>query len=387
MKIALFNNDCFSMLQFRGGLINKLIALGHEVTLIIPDGPEVKEFVKRGAKVKIFSFSRFFSPFQDLMLIIKLYSFFRKNKFDIIHNMTIKPNIYGTLAAKMAGQPKVVCLVSGAGFLFEEHSSKTMIFTRKIISLLYKLALSQAHKIWFQNPDDKKEFEEKKLISEGKGIVILSGGINVEEFQDKSVPKETVENIRKELGIENFKKVVLLVSARLIYSKGIIEFLNAATSLEEEFKDWHFVLVAPPDPGTYGEIPKSFILENKPKNMSWVSDFIKDIAPFLSLSTIVTLPSFGREGVPRCLIEALSFGRAIVTTDSIGCREVVEEGFNGYLIEPRSHASLTQALKRLMTDPLLRDKMGKNSRKLAEEKFSSKIVIDKILKDLYEIPC
>src|SRR4028118_1935931 len=163
MKIALIGNDDFSMWHFRGGLIKALVSKGMEVCVIVPPGPYVSKLEIMGARCIPMAMNRFITPLQDLKLIFKLYSVLRTEQFDLVHNMTIKPNIFGTLTAKLAGTKKIACLISGIGFVFSEELNSTKnTIVRKLAVFLYKIALSISNKTWFQNKDDLDLFIEDR---------------------------------------------------------------------------------------------------------------------------------------------------------------------------------------------------------------------------------
>ena len=385
MKIALINNDAFSTLHFRAVLIKKLIELKHDVTVIIPDGQEASELRKLGAHVIIVPFYRFFSFQKDFSFFYILYKIFKREKFDLVHTMTIKPNIYGTFAAKLAKVPKIVSLISGAGYIFQETPSLKKKLLKPFILWLYARALHLSNKIWFQNSDDLREFQEKRLIRKGQGVVILSSGVNLEKFSSRAVSISSLKKLKSELKLTKEKKVILLVAARMIVTKGIKEFIFVARKMYEKFPDWRFILVAPDDPGTYDRIPEEFIEANKSPNLIIIRSFEHNINTFFELADIVTLPALVREGVPRVLLEALSFGKPVVTSNIIGCKETVKEGINGFLVPPGDVPKLQNALEVLMNDAQKRKTFGEASRNFAESTFADDIVAKKVLEELYGI--
>jgi N,N'-diacetylbacillosaminyl-diphospho-undecaprenol alpha-1,3-N-acetylgalactosaminyltransferase len=386
MKIALVLNDDFSMLHFRGGLIKALVSKGMEVCVIVPPGSYLSKLEAIGARCIPITMNRFITPLQDLKLVFQLYTVFRGEQFDLVHNMTIKPNIFGTLAAKLAGIKRIVCLVSGSGYVFsDELNSKKNKIVRTIASFLYKVALSISNKTWFQNKDDLDLFVARKILNPDKGIVIRSGGINLNEFSLSSVKSELLEKLRTEFHLQETHKCVVMVAARLIWSKGVREFVEASELLKAAYPDWVFLMVCPEDPGSPDSVPQDYIDAHKSDNLVVVDYFRDDIKNIIALADIMVLVSYYREGVPRTLLEGLSMSKPIIASNSVGCKEVVEDGKNGFLVPVKDSQQLAEKLKILMDDENQRSLFGKYSRELAKNYFDENIVIHRIFTELYEI--
>ena len=385
MKIALILNDDFSMWHFRGGLIKALVSKGMEVCVIVPPGSYVSKLEAIGARCLPIAMNRFITPFQDLKLLFQLYKVFKSEKFDLAHNMTIKPNIFGTVAAKLAGIPRIVCLVSGIGYVFSDDfdSIKNKII-RVIAIFLYRVALSISHKTWFQNQDDLDFFVRHKIITPAKGIVIRSGGININEFSPSSVNSEILERLRTELHLDVDYKCVVMVAARLIWSKGVREFIEASNLLKSAYPDWIFLMVCPQDPGSPDSVPKEYIDTHRSDNLIVIDYFRDDIKNLIALADIMVLVSYYREGVPRTLLEGLSMSKPIIASNSVGCKEVVEEERNGFLVPVKNSQKLVEKLKLLMDDENKRQLFGKHSREIAKKYFDETLVINRVLKELYE---
>ena len=385
LKVALILNDDFSMWHFRGGLIKSLVSRGISVYIIVPPGRYVTKLEEIGAKVIPVIMKRFFSPLRDVQLMLALYKIFRTEKFDLIHTMTIKPNIFGVLAAKIAGVKSVVCLVSGLGFVFSDKSTIAARIVRLIIVFLYRFALSMSDKVWFQNKDDMGFFVKNKMIKKEKGLVIRSGGIDIKEFSKDSINYASLDKLRKELCLSKNTKCVLMVAARMIWSKGVREFIETANILRSKYSDWVFLMVCPMDLGSPDSVPTEYLNTHTSENLIIIDYFRPDIKNIIALADIMVLPSFYREGVPRTLLEGLSLSKSIITTNNVGCKEVVEDGKNGFLIPVKDSPALVEKLKILMDDDLKRNSFGEYSRRMAEKYFDEKIVISKILTELYEI--
>jgi N,N'-diacetylbacillosaminyl-diphospho-undecaprenol alpha-1,3-N-acetylgalactosaminyltransferase len=386
MKIALILNDDFSMWHFKGGLIKALVSREIEVSVIVPPGPYLSKLEAMGAKCIPIPMDRFITPFQDLKLIYQLYRVFKTEQFDLVHNMTIKPNIFGTFAAKFAGIEKIVCLVSGLGFIFSEdlNSPKIKIIRPFVISL-YKWALSISQKTSFQNKDDLDYFIEKQIIQPKKGVVIMSEGVNLNNFSSSTINPDTLEKLRKEFQIPVKSKCVLMVSARLVWSKGVREFIEASQLLKAEYPDWVFLMISPQDPGSPDAVPKEYIDSHQSDNLIVIDYFRQDIKEIMALADIIVLVSYYREGVPTVLIEGLSMSKPIIASNSVGCKETVEDGKNGFLVPVKNADQLAEKLEILMDDEVKRQVFGEYSREIAKKYFDENIVVSRIITEVYGI--
>jgi len=383
MKIALVLNDDFSMWHFYKGLIGRLCNEGHTVYTITPHGPYVPHLEGLGATHREIKIYRFISPFRDVRLIWSLYKIFIHDQIDLVHNITVKPNVYGALAARLAGVPCVVGLVEGLGYAFMEKSSWKGKILRFIVSRLYWLGCKFSDRIWFVNPDDFSLFVDSNLINPDKAVIIKSG-MNIEEFSVDCVNASEVTEEKVKLGIDPSALVVVMITARVVWSKGVKEFIEAS----EHSKQWStpvvFLLVGPLDLGSPDAVPEAYLREKLSPHFIW-EGFRSDVKTILGLSDIVTLPSYYREGLPRVLLEGLAMGKPIVTTNNVGCREVVDSGKNGFLVPVKNSQLFAEAIHKIVTDGEMRRKFGKNSRALAENQFDEKVVVQRVIMELYQL--
>jgi N,N'-diacetylbacillosaminyl-diphospho-undecaprenol alpha-1,3-N-acetylgalactosaminyltransferase len=386
MKIALVNNDDFSMYHFRRGLIQRLVQMGIEVTVIVPPGRFNEKLEQLGVQCIPVPMERFVSPFRDIILFVRLWRIFKSERFDIMHSMTIKPNIYGTFAALLAGIKRRVGLISGTGFIFMDKVGWKTRLIKLPAMWMYKIAMMMSHKIWFQNSDDMECFVEKRILERQKGIVIRSGGINVDEYSPHSVREEELNSLRNELGLSPHSYCVLMLAARMVWSKGVREFIEAASMLHSRYPDWSFIMVCPKDKGTPDSVPDEYLASNRLERLIVIDAFRFDMKNFVAISDIMVLPSYYPEGVPRSLLEGLSMGKPIITTDHQGCRETVDNGKNGYLVPVKKGDKLAEKLTLLMSDRNLRLQFGQSSRYKAVSEFNEEIVVSKIIHELYDLP-
>jgi len=384
-RFCLILNDAFSMVQFRGGLIKALVRNGHTVSVVVPPAGRFRASLESfGAEVIEIPMDRFIAPFHDLLLCARFAKLFLSRRFDIVHTMTLKPNLYAAPIARFTGVPCVVGLVSGSGYLFSPSAQSDHPLLTRLVKSGLRLSFRTAERVWFQNPDDRDAFVHDNLIARDKCIVIRGGGIDVDEFRPDCGTAELKVRKRTELGLPPDCGIVLMVAARRIAAKGVREFAKAAARVLPSRPGWRFLLIAPDDPGTPDNVHADDAVF-KVDGLVAPAGFRYDIRDIVAASDIVTLPSYYQEGLPRFLLEGMACGKPIVTTDHTGCRETVISGKNGILVPPRDHVALAEALALLMDDEQLRLALGKESRALCQSAFSETVVCDRILKEVYMV--
>ncbi len=321
-----------------------------------------KKHVLQSAGLKVISVNMERSgtnPFKEAATVLRLYKLLRNEQPDIVHLIAMKPVVLGGLAAFMAGIKNRVMAVAGLGFLFAEDGRKNLL--RRIVSKLL-VFLSTHSRIIVQNPDDASILVDSG-VQKNRICMIKGSGVDLEAFRVLPEPE----------GVP-----VVMLASRLLWDKGIGEFVHAARLLQEKGITARFVLVGAPDPDNPKSVTKADIEK-------WIKDGLIEwwgksnkMPETLSLANIVCLPSY-REGLPKVLLEAMACGRACVTTDAPGCREAVKHGENGLLVPVRDTEKLASALERLLLDPELRGRMGRRGRKCAEQHFSQEKVIEQTL--------
>lgn len=367
MRIAIVLNTSWNIYNFRQGLVKALLAAGNEVYAIAPHDEYSKKLTKLGCKfVPVTMDSRGINPIKDLALTHELYSIYKRVKPDIILHYTIKPNIYGTFAASLLKIP-VVNNVCGLG---------TAFLNKNLMSLLaigmYKMAFRTARKIFFQNEDDKEFFEKKSIVKKGQSEVLPGSGIDITHFTPgKSEAKP--------------KKFTFLLISRLIYDKGILEYVEAVKTLRENGVEANFQLLGAKDPVHRRGIPIELINEWEENNSVDYLGTTKDVRPYIEQADCIVLPSY-REGTPRTLLEAASLEKPIVASNVAGCTNIVQNHYNGLLCEVKNAKDLADKMTQMngLSDQE-RVRMGKNGRKLVENKFREDIVVDKYLTSIGEI--
>ncbi len=385
MHIALIMVDDFSMWLFRKGLIRGLVERGAEVVVITPDGPYVPLLRDLGARHVPVPMQRFVTPGRDLLLFLELYRVLKRLRPDIVHTMTVKPNIYGTLAARLAGIPRTVGLVSGLGYPFSRNRSRRVRIIRFIVSRMCRFAFRFSERVWCQNREDMEQIIAEGILRRRQALLIRGGGINLREFAPGVVPPEALDRLRREFGYGPDDPVVVLVLARMISTKGVREFVEASRILAERHPRARFLLAGPSEPTSPDAVPESELRAAEGPNFRWTG-FRRDIREITALADVVTLPSCYREGIPRSLLEGLALGKPVVTTDNVGCRETVEDGRNGFLVPVRNAKALADAIGRLLSNPGLRRSFGERSRRKAEAEFDEDPIVDRVWRELYRLP-
>ena len=380
LKIALVSNTDFSMYYFRLGLIRALLARGYEVHIICPDGKYIKEFAKEGVKHHALHMDRKgTNPINEIKTLWQLYRVFRKERFDIAHNFTIKLNIYGNVAAKFARVPIVINSVTGLGYVFTEGDGKKQLL-RTLVVNLYRFAFIFSKRVIFLNKDDFELFRNYKIVSSSKGMVLNSEGVDTTKFSPTNVILDKLQKLRRELDmVEGRREIIVTLISRLIWDKGVREFVEAARTLKAIYPDTLFLLVGPIDTGNPAAVSQQFIQQAEKERLIKYLGERRDIPEIMYISDIVTLPSYYREGIPIVLLEAMAMEKPIVTTNSVGCRDVVEEGKTGFLVPVKNPSALATAIEKLINDEELRIKMGKYGREKALKEFDERIIVSQTM--------
>lgn len=361
MKILIICSYTESIINFRGELIKELIKKGYDVYISAPKTSDLrkKQIESLGARLIETKLSRNkINPFLDLRYTLELSIIIRKIKPNTILSYTIKPVIYGSIAGKINKVPNICSLITGLGYTFSREES----LLYKISSNLYKLALKFNKFVIFQNDDDLQLFKTKKILNDkNKTSVVNGSGVNIEHFREQKLDN----------------KNTFLMVGRYLKSKGTKEYLEAAKIIKTRHPKTRFLIAGWTDGGPDSVDKKT--IDYYVKN-GYIEDLgkLKDVRPALTICSVFILPSY-REGTARSVLEAMSTGRAIITTDAPGCRQTVINDHNGLLIEPKSIDSLTSAIEYFISNPHLIEKFGKNSRELAKSKYDVKLVNKKMI--------
>lgn len=358
-RILVLGSLASSLKNFRGALIETLINRGYEVHTAAPDLPADKDtcdwLQQKGAVTHDVSLSRTgLNPVADIRFLGQFFRLARGVKPQVFLGYTAKPVIWGVLAAWLARVPRRVALVTGLGYAFtgEVHGRRAVI--QHIARSLYALALRRATLVLFQNEDDWRDFQRLGILSGKVPSRIVNGsGVDTRHFADTPLPDGPP---------------VFLLIARLLGDKGIREYVEAARHLRIDWPEAQFHLVGGVDSNPDGITEEEVIGWHENGWVTWFGE-MRDVRPAIAASHVYVLPSY-REGTPRTVLEAMSMGRPIITTDAPGCRQTVEDGINGVLV-PVAHANALQtAMEGFLKDPTLIETMSQQSRRIAEEKYN-----------------
>jgi len=297
------------------------------------------------------------NPFEDLMTLLELAKLVRKLRPDIVLNYSVKPNIYGSVAAKLAGIPEIYSVVTGLGYLFSNDSGfKTLI--PGIGRTMLRIALSTNKRVFFQNADDRAEFVSKGLIDPDQTVIINGSGVDLSYYSVEPFPDGPL---------------VFLLIARLQHHKGILEYIQAAHTLKKLFPQARFQLIGPFDQHPSALKKTEIEVWRKQGDIEFLGG-TADVRPFIAKAHVFVLPSY-REGTPRSTLEAMAMGRPVITTDVPGCRDTVLHRQNGLIVPAGDSIALTDAMREFLESPSLIVPMGRCSRNIAEEKYDvSKVV-------------
>ena len=365
-RLVLGANSSLNVVSFRQGLIRGLEARGYEVVVVAPVDPSAEaRMSKLGVERIIVDLERSgLNPLADLRLLSSYRRILKRLRPVAYLGFTIKPNIYGCLAATLAGIPAIPN-VSGLGTAFIRRGPLL-----RLVTALYRLAFRRAAIVFFQNPDDRALFRELGIVREGQGRLLPGSGIDLDRFKPSPLPDAPT---------------IFLLIARLLGDKGVREYVAAARQLRDELPDARFQLLGPLDEGNRTAIPRAELDGWIAKGAIEYLGATDDPRQAIAGASVVVLPSY-REGLPRTLLEGAAMARPVIATDVPGCREVVADGVNGVLCDVRDPASLANAMKRLAgLSAKARTAMGRAGRRLVEERFSESLVIEAYVDAIGEV--
>ncbi len=353
MKFLLISPKNRTVWNFRGDLIREIIARGYEVVVTGPDQTDVDRITALGARfVEVPMNKTGTSILGDLRYCHTLTELFRNERPDVTLGYTVKPCIYGAIAAKKAGVPNIACMITGAGYTFTATTWKARILGG-IVRMLYRKGLKNADHVIFQNPDDMREFCERGLVQPDKCFVVHGSGVNLEHFQPAPFPKQ----------------LTFLMISRLLKSKGVAEYLEAARIVKQKHPEVRFCLLGKFETQMQDALPREYVQPFIDDGIVERFEETSDVRPYYAQCSVYVLPSY-REGTPRTVLEAMAMGRPIITTDTQGCRETVKNGENGFLIPVKSIQPLAAKMESFIKNQKQITLMGNKSRVLAKDIFN-----------------
>lgn len=358
MKILVISPKNKTTFNFRGDLIREMIRNGHDVVVTGPNKDYIDDVMDLGVKrfVEIPLVKDNTSITGDLAYWKLLRKVMREEKPDVVFSYTIKPVIYGSLAAKSAGVRNVYAMVTGLGRVYASGGLKTKAI-RLITKILYRQAFRACKKVAFQNSDDIRQFVEQRYLPESKTVLVNGSGVNMQRFVKSPLPQEPT----------------FLMVSRIIREKGVMEYCEAARTIKKQHPDARFILLGGLD-ASIGALKREDIQPYIDEGSIEFPGEVKDPVSYYQQASVFVLPSYYREGLPRTILEAMSSGRTVVTTDWPGCREPIEDGVNGFLVPVKDASALAERMARLAADAGLVASMADAAYKTCKEKYAVEIV-------------
>lgn len=368
-KIVFTSNTSFSLYNFRYGVMKYLKDKGFEVIALAPKDDYSDLLKKNFEFFEIKSLDRKgTNPLVDFKLVLEYMKIYKIIKPDLVFSYTIKPNIYSSFACRFL-RIKYINMLTGLGYIFIKENLLT-----KFIENLYKTAFGASYKVLFQNKDDMKLFINRKIVFENKTILTKSSGINTTYFSPDFCKVKNSDN-----------KLIFLMITRLLWDKGVKEFVEAGRIVKSKYSNTEFLLLGPIDKDNPSAVSEIIIKEWANEGVAKYLGVSKDVRDYICEADVVVLPSY-REGVPRSLIEAMAMGKPIITTDTSGCRDVCRDGENGLLVPVKDAQTLSEAMiKMIQVKEEGRKQMGQRGRNIVIEEFDEKIIIKQYMNLIEEI--
>lgn len=359
-KVVIALNTAWNLVNFRAGLIRAMVASGYEVVAVAPPDEYASHLAALGCRyIPLPMDNKGTHPGRDFLLLWRFYQLLRRERSDVYLAYTVKPNVYGSLAAHALDTP-VINTIAGLGAVFIKDSWLT-----RLVRALYRLALSRSAKIFFQNNDDRQMFVSGGLVAHAATDWLPGSGIDLAKFTTVTLPSQS--------------PIRFLLIARMLWDKGVGEFVEAARLLKRRGINADFCLLG------FLDVQNPAAISRKQID-AWVEEGVvrylgvtDDVRVEIAVADCVVLPSY-REGTPRALLEAAAMGRPLITTDAVGCREVVDDGVNGFLCRIKDPVDLANNMARVLAlQPSEREAMGLRGREKVEREFDENIVIQKYL--------
>lgn len=373
LKFIYFANTDWYLFNFRLQAARRLRDLGHEVLMLSPRGDYHARLQEKGFRWIELPVSRAgVNPFSELGVILRTLNVLRKERPDVLHNFTVKNAVYGSIAAKLVRTPAVINAVAGMGFVFSSKSFKARLLRPLVRRLMQATLGGRNSRLILQNPDDVATFVDEKIVTMDRIRLIRGSGVDTTLFAASRL---------------SCGRLRVILCARLLIEKGILEFAEASRILASEGREVDFVLAGGSDSANPSAIDESTVRAWMAEGrLNWLGH-VQDMPKLLASMHVMALPSFYREGVPRSLIEGAASGLAIITTNLPGCREVVaEDGKDGLWVEPRNAVDLARAIARLDDDRELLVRLASVARSKAVEFFDERLVIARTL-EVYDELC
>lgn len=351
MKILLISPKNRTVYNFRGDLVKEIISEGHEVIVTGPNLDDIEKIEGLGAQFKCIPLNKSgLNILEDLKYIKKLYQLIKEEEPTITLGYTIKPVIYGSIAAKLAGVENIYSMITGIGYVFTSKTIKAKII-KFIVSILYKISLELNTLVIFQNKDNQQEFVLSNIVKKEKTRIVNGSGVNMQRFSPTSYPKE----------------LTFFMLSRALHSKGIREYLEASKSIKRKYPEVNFMWLGAVE-NMQDSIKKEDLKPYIDKGIIKHFGETNDVRKYYAQSSVFVLPSYA-EGIPRTVLEAMAMARPIITTDAPGCRETILNGENGFLVDVKNIEDLEEKMEWFIHNKKKIPQMGNQSLEYCREKF------------------
>lgn len=372
-KVILFANTDWYLYNFRRSLALAAKAAGHDVLLISPPGKYGARFRELDLRWEALPAMdrRSLNPLREARALAELVALFRRERPVLVHNFTIKCAVYGSIAAMLAGVPARINAVAGLGYVFASNAPRARLL-RPLVRALMQFALrGRRSRLILQNHDDARMFIEHGLIESARMRVIAGSGVDCSRFVPHSRSRGDPPRV--------------LLAARLLWEKGLREYVQASRMLRAQGRSIRFLLAGAPDPGNPAAVPEATVREWVDEGLVEWTGHVEDMPALFASCDVFVLPSYYREGLPRSLIEAAACATPLITTDMPGCRDVVTDDVDGLLVPSRNAEALCVAIARLLDSPELAERLGRAARAKALAAFDERIVIRRTLATYDEV--
>lgn len=361
-------NTTWNIVNFRSGLVQALVDNGFDVVALAPPDRFVEKLENMGVRFCALPVdNKGTNPFSDAGLLLRYLKLLRRERPCAFLGFTIKPNIYGSLAAHLLGIP-VINNVSGLGTAFSANGP-----LRYVVETLYSVAFRRSQRVFFQNGEDQAVFTHKGLVNSERTILLPGSGVDLDRFAPLPLPEHTTAPVK------------FLLFGRLLYDKGVVEFIEAARMLRAEKEPTNFAILGFADVDNPRAIPRAVIDKWCAEGVVEYLGTSDDVRPTIEAADCVVLPSYYPEGTPRSLLEAAALARPVITTDMAGCRRTVDAGVTGLFCRPRDAADLAKCMRQIIAmSPIARREMGLAGRRKIEREFDERLVIHSYLEALNE---
>jgi glycosyltransferase involved in cell wall biosynthesis len=351
--IVMVGNTSWGMLKFRGDLMKELISSGNRVIVLAPADNYSQSIKDLGAGFFSLELDRKgTNPFADFLYFLRLLKHLLKLRPDVVLTYTIKPVLYGVLAARVAGVPLRIAVTTGLGYIFSKDN-----FVSRLTKVFYKLSLLFASQVWFLNSEDQSAFTTGNLVADHKTFVLPGEGVDVEFFRPE---------------VNESAEITFTLVSRLLWDKGVGLFAKSAEEIKKRYPHVQFQILGLLDEGNPEGIPASQVQEWNEKGFVRYLGSLDDIRPVLKKTACLVHPTYYKEGIPRILMEASAMGIPCITTNIAGCRDVIVHGNSGFLVEPKNEKALTDAIIQFLeTDRSHSRKMGEQGRERIVKMYSS----------------